>query len=59
MVHQRRAVTSALQFDPELPDQRHAVVALARGIGVAILAVGALAIFLVGALALGAVLMID
>lgn len=59
MVHQRRAVVPALQFDSELRDQRHAVVALARGIGVAIIAVGALAVFLVGALALGAVLMID
>lgn len=58
MLHQRRAVVPDLQFDAELGDQRHAALALARGIGIAIIALVALAMFLVGALALGAVVMI-
>lgn len=55
----RRADVPALHFQTEFPDQRHAAVALARGIGIAILAVSALALFLVGALALGAVVMMS
>lgn len=57
MLHLRRDVVPALQFETDLPDQRHAAVALARGIGIAIIALCALALFLVGALALGAVVM--
>jgi hypothetical protein len=59
MLHLRREVVPAGEFDGELPDHRHAAMALARGVGICILAVGALGVFLVGALALGAVVMID
>lgn len=58
MLHQRRALGPDLRFDTEITDQRHAALALARGIGIAIIALVALAVFLVGALALGAVVMI-
>lgn len=59
MLPVRRAAVPALPFDAELPGQRHAALTLARGIGIAVLAVIALGVFLAGALALGAVVMIS
>jgi hypothetical protein len=57
MLHQRSADVPVLHPEADLPAQRHAVLALARGIGFVIIALFALALFLVGALALGAAVM--
>jgi hypothetical protein len=59
MLHLHREVVPALEFERELPVQRHAVMALVRGIGVGILAIGALGMFFVGAMALGTVVFFD
>ena len=58
MLQLRRAAVPALPLDAD-PAHRHAAWALARGIGVSVLAVSALIMFLFGALALGAVVLID
>lgn len=57
MLHLRRDLVPVMQFEAELPDHRHAALALARAIGISILVVAALAMFAFGAFALGTVLL--
>ena len=59
MLHLRRDVVPSVDIDTGFADQRHAALALARGIGICLVAVSALIVFCVGALALGTVVFID
>lgn len=61
MLHLRRAIAPAQGFGGELPVHGHAhlAVVFAQAVGIAILALGALSLFLVGAIALGTVVFID